>query len=37
VPAGRHTLVFKHPGRKPYRRKVTIRPGKTTRLGFDLP
>ncbi len=37
VPAGRHTLVFKNPGRKPYRRKVTIRPGKTTRLGFDLP
>jgi len=37
LPAGKHTLVFKHPGRKPFKKKVHIRPGKTTKLGFDLP
>ncbi|HTM19581.1 MAG TPA: PEGA domain-containing protein, partial [Kofleriaceae bacterium] len=37
LPAGTHTLTFKHPGRKPTRRTITIRPGQTTKLNFALP
>lgn len=36
LPAGRHVLVFKHPGRAPVTRTVTIRAGETTKLAFDL-
>ena len=37
LPAGTHALIFKNPGRKPYRRLVTIRAGKTKKLDFALP
>lgn len=36
LPAGRHVLVFKHPGRPPVTRTVTIRAGETTKLAFEL-
>jgi len=37
VPAGSHTFTFKNPKRRPYRRRVTIRQGRTTKLNFRLP
>jgi serine/threonine-protein kinase len=37
LPPGTHTLTFKHPGRKPHRRTVTIRSNHTTKLNFPLP
>jgi serine/threonine-protein kinase len=37
LPAGRHLLTFKNPKRKAYRRRVLIRPNKTTKLNFRLP
>ena len=36
LPAGRHVLTFKHPGRRPVTRTVTIEPGKTVKLNFAL-
>jgi len=37
LPAGTHTLTFKNPKKKPHRRAVVIRSGKTTKLNFELP
>ncbi|MCE9578585.1 MAG: PEGA domain-containing protein, partial [Deltaproteobacteria bacterium] len=37
LPAGTHTLTFRHPAHRPVTRSVTIRAGETTRLRFDLP
>ncbi len=37
LPAGTHTLVFKNPKRRPYRRRVVIRSGRTSKLNFRLP
>jgi serine/threonine-protein kinase len=37
LPPGTHILTFKHPGRKPFTRKVEITSGKTARLNFPLP
>ena len=36
VPAGTYVLMFKHPGREPVRKTVTITPNKTTKLNFNL-
>ncbi|HVK75252.1 MAG TPA: serine/threonine-protein kinase [Kofleriaceae bacterium] len=36
LPAGTHTLTFKHPGRRPVTRRVTIRAGETAKLNFKL-
>src|SRR5690606_30336578 len=33
---GSYTLTFKHPGKKPIKRRVTIKPGQTTKLDFSL-
>ena len=34
--AGVHTVVFSHPGYKPFQKRVTVRPRETTRLEVDL-
>ncbi len=36
LPAGTHTLTFKNPQAKTTRRRVTIRPGATTKLSLEL-
>jgi serine/threonine protein kinase len=37
LPAGTHTLTFKHPGRRTVSRAVVITSGKTTKLNITLP
>ncbi|MBP9208268.1 MAG: PEGA domain-containing protein, partial [Kofleriaceae bacterium] len=37
LPAGTHTLVLQHPGKKKVTRAVTIKPGQETRLFVRLP
>jgi serine/threonine-protein kinase len=37
LPPGTYTLTFKNPLHKVETRRVTIAPGKTTKLGFSLP
>ncbi len=34
--AGIHAIGFSHPDYKPLKRKVTLRPGETTKLEIDL-
>ena len=36
LPAGVHTIRLLHPDYKPFQRKVTIRPGETTKLNVNL-
>jgi hypothetical protein len=35
--AGRHTLTFKNPSRKPYKKRVLVKSGQTLKLNFSLP
>ncbi|MBA3818930.1 MAG: PEGA domain-containing protein, partial [Deltaproteobacteria bacterium] len=37
MPAGKYPLLFKNPKHATVRRSVTIRPGKTTKVSFNLP
>ncbi len=37
LPVGRHILTFKHPGRRPVTRTITVRSGTTVKLNFALP
>ena len=37
ISPGPHILTFRHPGKKPFTKKVEITSGKTTRLNFALP
>jgi len=34
--AGVHTVELRHPDYRPFRRKITIRAGETTKLVVDL-
>jgi len=36
LPVGRHVLTFKHPGKRPVTRTVTVKAGETLKLNFDL-
>ncbi|MBZ0231188.1 MAG: PEGA domain-containing protein, partial [Deltaproteobacteria bacterium] len=36
LPVGRHVLTFKHPGKRPVTRTVTVKAGETVKLNFDL-
>jgi hypothetical protein len=33
---GPHAVVLTHPQYKPFARRVTVRPGETTRIAIDL-